>query len=1387
MCDVVDVEAVSDAAPAAANAEVAAYSVYVFQHTDIRWRDQAQPGPEFVREMPSKCVIHFEEGDVDISDGVRALAGPGRALDTEAHQNACAVHAVFGTPSRGGRLAAPDARRLAVSLLSQAPLKATSSGTIRDKQGLLLRTFWEEFMLRHFRGERSAEIDLFAEALRNTAPQVAEECRQKYIQYQNKLETVRITKEKVSQQSANFFTASLEPFVRKLAVEIGYLPAVDDSRSPGVYEGLKQAIGADGFIRGSRSAGSAQLTKFDGLFDTGSAFNAIREDFLVHGDRFSTPQRLLDTIARLLQSSEPLSTEAEIFRGTLALWAQVASVDESPPLPFFNVAWSAYLRAIESNRYFFLADELVLMCELANVNVAIFKHLGDTLRYHSGVFGNPGRIACVKLLCNDRGAVHSHYERVLTHNDICQLSLEGALQDLQRAREAEAERLRDEERLGEDEDQERARLNDSTGGEEINPSTLPVVPDGVGDSSKELPAAESDAEESEQRSAKSLSDASSDAASDAEDVFSLVEASVETLPEDYQDLFLYRWQVAAVELSEQHFRGDLTLPLDPMHEEGNKVWSEVDHAVKLPTWHCRFRDCKSNSDNQGCSSHVNHELGVWMHLWNTKEHTQVLRELINKYSLTDGGAVALAESAFALVTSAALLRERQNCPLVGIATDRRSHAHLKEVFYEENVTVTMCFVCGCKHIQHRGFDKFGLRQEKGTIAYRDHGDFEAVMKSILGDDSYRDFWDSNLSAKRFKATFGEAVQSDPFLQEDEFRFEWKRRVFGRDDEAFCCPEDVLRGGACQHDDNTVCSKCRIPVCNECWGLAKRKEKIPKALANDNFIGYAHPFIGEANVTWLEATIAAPVFNGLVTYYIEGDQGDRHNLMQVGLGNAQKSWGVRGNVFSFLLPWESVLRQLFLKIEDGDLSQWPLAPDMARQLVRVSLTRGPEALVSKFKELSIRSGVVKRLAHIYIEKGGQDLADRPGVLKIHSYEGCASASSSLKQHADRRIDRLYPPELFGSESGALLPGLLEALAEERRAAQDSARTPSDSVFDMKQSTMHDTAENVEQLFQHVRPSIVTDEGASADALPPEVVLEQGLGSVATMQVRMSNKFEEQFISKYMPRIFPWALNYDCGGPEFPGLFENWTEMITDQEQLLQRGIKQRWRKMAGEAAVLPGDYAKMLSTRAEMQVGADWVLVPAARNLHWRYEVLHSAFMTCKQSINPGESLEQNLDDLILAVRKILGYISKNTVTINGEKKNINGNMGMLFSVDNITSEEKRVLRAYLNTTANIAGCQAIRKKIGHICFGMRVVYGEVIFVTVSPGRRHSSMILKLSRARRNDTSLRGDDDVKKARRDFCGKDMPKIFSETCYIDDVDAELVSKEIELPPLFVRQACR
>ena len=134
---------------------------------------------------------------------------------------------------------------------------------------------------------------------------------------------------------------------------------------------------------------------------------------------------------------------------------------------------------------------------------------------------------------------------------------------------------------------------------------------------------------------------------------------------------------------------------------------------------------------------------------------------------------------------------------------------------------------------------------------------------------------------------------------------------------------MVRTPLCRHDDNHVCAQCKIPVCNECWRLSLLSRKIPKALANDNFIGYPHKFLVENKVTWLESTIAGPVFSGLVTYYIEGPPSDRHHMMESAVGKPERARAVRGNLFSFLLPWEEVMAQLFQQIEQGDLMEWPL--------------------------------------------------------------------------------------------------------------------------------------------------------------------------------------------------------------------------------------------------------------------------------------------------------------------------------------------------------------------------------------------------------------------------------------------------------------------------------
>ncbi len=228
------------------------------------------------------------------------------------------------------------------------------------------------------------------------------------------------------------------------------------------------------------------------------------------------------------------------------------------------------------------------------------------------------------------------------------------------------------------------------------------------------------------------------------------------------------------------------------------------------------------------------------------------------------------------------------------------------------------------------------------------------------------------------------------------------RLADGDCEILCCPEDVSPSQSCRHDHQHICSKCNVPICNECWRLSTQSRKIPKALANDNFIGYVHQFLVDHKVTWLESIIAGPVFSGLVTYYIEGPSSERHHMMEAVVGKPDHAYGVRGNLFSFLLPWEEIMAQLFKKVEAGDLSEWPLNRYEAARVVRVRLVRGPQQILDKFRELRVRSWVVRKLAHIYIERHQADLCNRPGVLKIHGCMREAPVESSLKEHVNKRV-------------------------------------------------------------------------------------------------------------------------------------------------------------------------------------------------------------------------------------------------------------------------------------------------------------------------------------------------------------------------------------------------
>ena len=319
----------------------------------------------------------------------------------------------------------------------------------------------------------------------------------------------------------------------------------------------------------------------------------------------------------------------------------------------------------------------------------------------------------------------------------------------------------------------------------------------------------------------------------------------------------------------------------------------------------------------------------------------------------------------------------------------------------------------------------------------------------------------------------------------------------------------------------------------------------------------------------------------------------------------------------------------------------------------------------------------------------------------------------------RIAKFYPDSKYPAEGGGIIPEIVAMVAaqETKPGIKDD-----ESGFEMKQSTMSDAAMEPEKVFETVRPNLVLPEASTNAVLPDDVMTEYTLGQLSEMQVKMSKKFEDQFNGKYMPRIYPYILNYNCGGPEYPDLFADWSLETVCPDK--------RWRRKSDEAFLLPGPHAQMLATRPESQISSDWMLVPTARTLHWRYTVLRNSFVACKRKIHPAETVSQDLSNLIDAAASIFRRLQKNTVMIDGHSRPLRNDVSLLYRADDITADEQAVLRGTLNATKNVAGCQALRKRIGHVLFGFRVVHGECLFWTISP-KPGSSYIKRGPGHRRN--------------------------------------------------------
>lgn len=212
-----------------------------------------------------------------------------------------------------------------------------------------------------------------------------------------------------------------------------------------------------------------------------------------------------------------------------------------------------------------------------------------------------------------------------------------------------------------------------------------------------------------------------------------------------------------------------------------------------------------------------------------------------------------------------------------------------------------------------------------------------------------------------------ALAECPSLQPPQT--EWIRRfdVSNEWRRGLCSPEDIVTCPV--HEDDVVCQKCRVLVCHLCWAQWRKKNcsGIPRCLAKDNFQDYADAFIVQNPVGMIEAICAAPVFTSLITYYVEGT---RMLLLSIGASVAEpeRSYVVRGDVFTLLMPWKKITDQL----KDFEGQGWPHAPQAVSNFVRIIFKNCDTVLLKNVKELHVRPDVALNLALLYARRYHTDV-------------------------------------------------------------------------------------------------------------------------------------------------------------------------------------------------------------------------------------------------------------------------------------------------------------------------------------------------------------------------------------------------------------------------------
>ncbi|CAJ1374097.1 unnamed protein product [Effrenium voratum] len=598
----------------------------------------------------------------------------------------------------------------------------------------------------------------------------------------------------------------------------------------------------------------------------------------------------------------------------------------------------------------------------------------------------------------------------------------------------------------------------------------------------------------------------------------------------------------------------------------------------------------------------------------------------------------------------------------------------------------MCFVCACRFA--------GVEEEADQDIQRYRA---ADMRGLL----------ELLSFTTYMEKYGNLWPSGPDLRGNEAAFrEWLRGFEGT--LLLCCPEDVdcaahdVRMGA-----GELCPACSIPICSVCvqdW-RASRGSLPAAALSNDLWTGYLPVEIYTQAATVCELIAASPCLTGMFCFSLE-----YHRASSVYDATAympRHRLGARGNVTSYPLPWLDLLAQLG-SMEAGNSVALPRTGVELAETVQVLLRTGGglgEADAGRFlHQARVRRAVVLALI-------------RGAVARKHTAYANVDLEAAMTRAAGLPEDGV-PPEIVR---------LLDPDRNISRLRPQKAATPADGC--------HLEAEDAARQLADVRPHAVLLENSSAleeDAVAQDIAAWRHFDTqlrwgteppAAAVTITAGSQLVDQFKPLYFGVAFAFCFSYCIGLPD-----------------LVHHGTTTRYRREASAPIIDFPRWARAVSRRAESQFARDWLLLFALWNYSFRVQVNSSRGLVAYVPRGLPSLTSEELTEGAVALCKALH--GQYRAGPDAPLQPVAGDVSKLHMVPELPRAARILLQNVQHVSAKIPGTVEVRKLMRHETHAYRIIYGEPIFVTISPNERDNLLSVRLFRCRKSDPVVEADEDAR---------------------------------------------